>query len=104
MAYDLHIFRGDEWTDGADDPITEEELLAVDGVEVFSQPAITDPKTGLSMSTGMDGMYTYGDAVFMLDDDGMITVACRNEDVPEVMRPLAEALGAVMQGDEGEYY
>lgn len=67
MAYDIHIFRGTEWTDGADD------------------------------------MYTFGKAVFMLDD-GMITVACRNEDVPDVMRPVAEALGAVIQGDEGEYY
>ena len=32
MAYTLHIFRGTEWTDGADDPITPEELLAVEGV------------------------------------------------------------------------
>ena len=103
MAYDIHIFRGTEWTDGADDPITEEELLAVDGVERFVQPAIVNPKTGLKMSMGADDMYTFGKAVFMLED-GMITVACRNEDVPEVMRPVAEALGAVIQGDEGEYY
>ncbi|MCR5599796.1 MAG: hypothetical protein K6G33_03500 [Ruminococcus sp.] len=103
MAYTLHIFRGTEWTDGADDPITPEELLAVDGVSEFSQPPITDPRTGLTLSTDMDNMYSYGDAIFMLDD-GMIDVACRNDDVDEILRPLAEALGAVMQGDEGEFY
>ncbi|MBO7475171.1 MAG: hypothetical protein J6U00_14440 [Ruminococcus sp.] len=103
MAYNLHIFRGTDWTDGADDPITADELLSIDGVEKFSQPPITNPRTGLSMSMGMNNMYSFGKAVFMLED-GMITVACRNEDVPDVMRPLAEALGAVIQGDEEEYY
>lgn len=103
MAYNLHIFRGTEWIDGTDEPITADELLSIDGVEEFSQPPITDPKTGLSMSMGMDNMYSYGDAIFMLED-GMITVACRNENVPDIMRPLAEALGAVIQGDEDEYY
>ena len=103
MAYNLHIFRGTDRIDGADDPITTEELLSIDGVEEFSQPPITDPRTGLKMSVSMDNMYIYGEALFMLED-GMITVACRNEDVPDVMRPLAEALGAVIQGDEGEYY
>lgn len=103
MAYNLHIFRGTDWIDGADDPIAENELLSIDGVEEFSRPPITDPRTGIKLSMGMDNMYTYGKALFMLED-GMITVACRNEDVPDVMRPLAETLGAVMQGDEGEYY
>ena len=103
MAYNLHIFRGTEWIDGTDEPITADELLSIDGVEEFSQPPITDPKTGLSLSMGMDNMYSYGDAIFMLED-GMITVACRNENVPDIMRPLAEALRAVIQGDEDEYY
>ena len=56
MAYTLHIFRGTEWTDGADEPITPEELLAVEGVSEFSQPPLKDPKTGLTLSTGMDNM------------------------------------------------
>ena len=64
MAYNLHIFRGTDWTDGADDPITADELLSIDGVEKFSQPPITNPRTGLSMSMGMDNMYSYG-----IDDD-----------------------------------
>ena len=103
MAYTLHIFRGTEWTDGADEPITPEELLAVDGVSEFSQPAIKNPITGLMLSTGMDDMYSYDGNVFLLND-GMIEIACRNDGVDEIFRPLAEALGAVIQGDEGEFY
>ena len=34
----------------------------------------------------------------------MITLAARNEDAAEVIHPLADALGAVIQGDEGEFY
>lgn len=46
LAYDLHIFKGENWWSGTDRPITAEELL----------------------------------------------------------RPLADALGALIQGDEGEFY
>ena len=98
MAYDIHIFRGTDWEDGADKPITHEELLAVDGVEIADQSS-----EGLSYSIGMADIYSYGEAMFILDD-GMINIPCRSEDVPDKMRPLAEALGAVIQGDDGEYY
>ena len=104
MSYTLHIFRGTEWEDGADDPITAKELLAVDGIKPFNQPAIKNPKTGMVLSMGSsDNMFSYGEAVVMLND-GIIDVAARDEDVVETIRPLAQALDAVIQGDEGEYY
>ncbi len=103
MAYNLHIFRGDDWMDGTDDPITAEELLAVKGVETFNNIPITNPKTGISLSMASQDMFCFGEAVFMLTD-GMITVAARNDDAAEILRPLADALDAVIQGDEGEYY
>jgi len=36
--------------------------------------------------------------------DGMIIAAARNEDTVETIHPLADTLGAVIQGDEGEFY
>ena len=48
-------------------------------------------------------MYSFDDAVFILED-GMITLAARNDDAADIIRPLADALGAVIQGDEGEFY
>lgn len=91
MAYNLHIFRGDSWWDETDKPITAEELLAVKGV-----------KSADNIVPNLE-MYSFGDAIFMLED-GMITLAARNVDAAEIIRPLADALGAVIQGDEGEFY
>ena len=48
-------------------------------------------------------MYAFGEALFTLEN-GMITLAARNENAAEIIRPLAEALGAVIQGDDGEFY
>lgn len=103
MAYNLHIFRGDSWLDGADDPITAEELLSVAGVKVAENFSTTNPRTGIVLSVPNLDMYSFGDAVFILED-GMITLAARNDDAADIIRPLADALGAVIQGDEGEFY
>lgn len=32
MAYDIYVFRGENWWDGASDPITPDELLKVEGI------------------------------------------------------------------------
>ena len=93
MAYDIHIFRGNDWWKGTTDPITAEELLSVEGVKSANNVTSTNPQTGVEIK----------EAYVMLRK-GMITVAARNEDAIEVVRPLAEALGAVIQGDEGEFY
>lgn len=103
MAYNLHIFRGDSWWDGAEEPITAEELLSVTGVKAAENTTTANPRTGMVLSVHKLDMYSFGDAVFILED-GMITLAARNDDAAEMIRPLADALGAVIQGDEGEFY
>jgi hypothetical protein len=103
MAYDIHIFRGNDWWKGTTDPITAEELLSVEGVKSANNVTSTNPQTGVEIKVASDGLYSYKEAYVMLRK-GMITVAARNEDAIEVVRPLAEALGAVIQGDEGEFY
>lgn len=96
MAYTVSIFRENA-------PITADELLAVDGAEKFTFPGITNPKTGMTLSMGNNDMFSYNGAVFTLRK-GRLEAECRHEDTPDILRPLAEALGAVIQGEEGEYY
>ena len=103
MAYDIHIFRGKDWWEGTTNPITAEELIFVDGVESANSVTSTNQQTGVEIKVASDGLYSYKEAYVMLRK-GMITVAARDENAIEVIRPLAEALGAVIQGDEGEYY
>lgn len=103
MAYQLHIFRGVSWWDGAEVPIRAEELLAVEGVARAAAPAVTNPRTGISLALPQLEMFSFGEAVFMLEN-GMITLTARSDNAAEIIRPLAQALGAVIQGDEGEFY
>ena len=103
MAYDIHIFRGKEWWSGTTDPITEEQLLSVEGVEKADSVVTTNPLTGASISFSHKGMFSYK-GVYLILKKGIINVTVRNEETIEVIRPLASALGAVIQGDETEFY
>lgn len=103
MAYELHVFRGKNYWEETTDPITSEELLVVEGVENAKSVSLTNPKTGVEINVSSEGLFYYKEACVMLKK-GMITVAARNENTVEVIRSLADALGAVIQGDEGEFY
>lgn len=48
-------------------------------------------------------MFSFNNAILILRK-GILNVSIRNEDAIETVRPVADALGAVIQGDEGEYY
>ena len=103
MAYDLHIFRGANWWEGTNAPVTETELLSVSGVEKMGEISDVNPQSGVSIKMNANDMFSYNGAAIRLRK-GMLTVAARNEDAVETIRPLAQALGAVIQGDEGEMY
>lgn len=103
MAYDIHIFRGKNWWEGTANPITAEELLSVEGVKCANSVTSTNQQTGAEIKVASDGLYSYKEAYVMLRK-GKITVAVRDENSIEEIRPLAEALRAVIQGDEGEFY
>lgn len=103
MAYDIHIFRGKNWWEGTANPITAEELLSVEGVKCANSVTSTNQQTGVVIKVASDDLYSYKEAYVMLKK-GMITVAARDENAIEEIRPLAEALRAVIQGDEGEFY
>ena len=47
-------------------------------------------------------MFSFDKAIIILRK-GMLDVSISNEEAIEILRPIADALGAVIQGDEGEY-
>ena len=103
MAYNLYVFRGKNWWEGTTEPITAEELLAVAGVENANKVSTANPQTGAVISVSGDDMYSYKE-VYLRLRKGMLTFAVRDEDDAEIIRPVADALNAVIQGEEGEYY
>lgn len=103
MAYDVHVFRGKNWWEGTDKPITEEEILAVAGAKRLGEVSDVNPKNGVVVKVSGNDMFSFNNAVFRLTK-GILNVSIRSEEAIETIRPLADALGAVIQGDEGEYY
>ncbi|MBR6147988.1 MAG: hypothetical protein IKQ44_06555 [Lachnospiraceae bacterium] len=103
MAYDVHMFRGRNWWEGTDNPITEEEILAVNGVKRISEVSDVNPQNGVAVRVGGNDMFSFDKAIIILRK-GILDVSISNEEAIEILRPIADALGAVIQGDEGEYY
>lgn len=100
MGYLMHITRGNDWSDDDKERITAGEWLKV---------AESHPK--LELWEGETDVYTVKDcdgitpALGYDDDTGTVWVrAGYFEDVLPVILELAGVLGAVVQGDEGEYY
>ena len=78
-------------------------MLSVEGVGSANNVTSANQQTGVEIKVASDGLYSYKEAYIMLRK-GMINVEARNENAVEAIRPLAEVLGAVIQGDEGEFY
>jgi hypothetical protein len=103
MGYDVHITRADDWVDSDGVPITPDEWRAyVDGapdLEWDSQRPWTHMEVDLTVWTG----HPTQDAWLALLDGQVET---KNPDGPMLtkMYEIATALGARVQGDDGEYY
>ena len=107
MAYSIHIFRGSDWTSEPDEPITADELLAVESIAPYQLPPVQNPKTGEMLTGTIKGMYTYrngADEIPVQLKKGILYAECSDKSTPEKLLPLAEALHAKIQGDEGEFY
>ena len=86
-----------------DKPITEEEILAVNGVKRISEVSNANPQNGTAIKISGNDMFSYNNAIFILRK-GILNVSIRYEKEIEIFCPIADALGSVIQGDEGEYY
>jgi hypothetical protein len=116
MGYDVHITRAEDWADGSSDPITLEEWLTyvaddpemqLDGIAETTAPDGTVLRyqgEGLSVWTAYSGHGLQGNMVWFDYGDGNITVKNPDAEILAKMNAIAEALGARVQGDEGEFY
>ena len=103
MAYDIYVFRGENWWEGSNEPITPDELLKIDRVLKADNVSSTNPQTGMTVKITSNDMFTYN-GVYVMLKKGILKFSAGNDESIETIRPLANALNAVIQGDEGEYY
>ena len=117
MGYDLHVTRKDGWSDLGGDDITLEEWLAYieadssmrfDG---FAEATTTGGGTlrvespGLAVWVEYSGHGVNGNmAWFDLRERGGVVVKNPDVEIRGKMYQIAQALGAKVQGDEGEEY
>ena len=97
MGYDVHITRAEEWYDSAETPITLEEWVAYAESDPDLQRNPENGEAFFDLRVGADEAW--------LDwSDGDILTKNPTEPVIAKMAQVATALGANVQGDEGERY
>lgn len=113
MSYDLHITKAAEWPQSSAQPITESEwkdAVVNDGqLRLDASVTAVNPKTGETIRIDNPRMASWtdpatGDKFFFSYSRGKITVSNPSETGVEKMKAVASALGARVQGDEGEWY
>ena len=108
MGYDLHIHRAEEWLEAETNPITLDEWYAW----VESRPEF---ELDTESHVGYEGGVTVHPAVwtghssgepvpFWWGPDGEIVLKGVDEEIIRKMVQVADALGARVQGDDGEFY
>jgi hypothetical protein len=103
MGYDVHITRADDWGESGEAPITPDEwkayVDAASDIEWDHQRPWTHMEVDLAVWTRRPAP----DAWLALIDGQVET---KNPDEPMLtkMYEIATALGARVQGDDGEYY
>ncbi len=103
MSYCLHITRKENWYDD-DRPIAREEWVRVAAADAELEPyeemqADEDDPVYRLDRPGLDVAFSHD------EDTGNIDVSCGYfEDVLPKVLEIAARLGAVVQGDDGEYY
>lgn len=102
MAYGIHVFRGTDWWNGTDNPITEEEMLKIEGVNPVDQFS-ANGQGGSMISINRKSMYSFNNINLLLHK-GMLDISIRDDEAIYSIRQVANKLDAIIQGDEGEVY
>ncbi|MEW6349233.1 MAG: hypothetical protein AB1646_09235 [Thermodesulfobacteriota bacterium] len=116
MGYDLHITRAKDWTESLDHPISLEEweshvardhdmsLTGFAEADIGDGESIRYENEGLAVWTAYSGHGKEGNMAWFDFHDGRIVVKNPDEEIIGKMIAIAEALGARVQGDDGEVY
>jgi len=115
MGYDVHITRADDWGESAASPISLDEWIAYvksdpemrfDGFAEAKSPSdqiLRYENPGLAVWLAHSGSASGRTPWFDLRQ-GCVTVKNPDEEILAKMRAIAQALGARVQGDDGELY
>jgi hypothetical protein len=116
MGYDVHITRAENWTESEAKPITLAEWTAhidsdpemrLDGAAeatTATGETLRCQNEGIAVWTAYSGHGTDGNMAWFDYRDGCIVVKNPDEEIRRKMYSIASALGALVQGDEGELY
>ena len=99
MSYDLHIHRAENFLDAQEAPIPADEWRTFAAGQPQLMPAGDPP-------LGDEPLYTWGadGPTYMLYEGEISVTGCRDSHDIENARSIAVALGARLQGDDGEFY
>jgi hypothetical protein len=102
MGYDLHITRAEDWAESGETPITPDEWKSyVDAAPDLvwdSERPWTHMETDLAVWTG------HPPHAWLALLDGQVETKNPDEAMRKKMHEIATALGARVQGDDGEWY
>jgi hypothetical protein len=103
IGYDLHITRAEDWGDSAEAPITPDEWKAYVDAAPDLEWEPERPWTHMEVDLAVWTAHPTPDAWLALLDGQIET---KNPDAPmrTKMYEIATALGARVQGDDGEFY
>ena len=112
MGYDLHIHRGGDWFDAAQNPITLEEwsdFVANSPDFRMDNFAEADFEGGDRLRLEQEGIAVWtghpeSDEAWFSHYAGEITAKNPDEAMRRRMFEVATVLGARLQGDDGEFY
>ncbi len=113
MGYDLHITKGESWTDSEDNPIPLDEWRAVverdPHLEAQEFAEATNPRTGEVIRMETPGAALWTDpasetVAFLGYRNGKISVKTPDEQTIAKMNQVALQFGARVLGDENEEY
>lgn len=102
MSYDLHIIRTDDWTTALERPISFDEWInharrdgnLVEAGVLSLRDAEPSDQPVFALANGTSLHWWRGEVVATLADDA---------DIARLL-PIAVALNARLQGDDGEFY
>lgn len=116
MGYDVHITRAESWLDSEESPIPLEEWLEyvqldpemrLDG---YAEARLPDGHTLRYENAGLSVWVAYskhardGNMAWFDFREGCVVVKNPDEEILQKMKEIARALGARVQGDDGERY
>ena len=106
MGYDLHIVRTIDWTDAADSPILKNEVASL----IEADPELKWSSTEYVDTVGDDGeavrlpfIKWQGTSCFLWDRNQIICTYPDETHMAKMIR-IADALAAMVIGDDGERY